>query len=180
MVTIQDLSTGRRPITLRQIDGEMTLVWSPDGTRLATTGNMSGGGGMVTIQDLSTGRRPITLPDTDRVTTVVWSPDGTRLATAGLGGVDPVRVWDPVTGRDPITLPGTDDTTTVVWSPDGAHLAVSTARQIVVIACENWTVRSCLVLGARIALRWHDNRLLCSGGSLSPIIGHLRRSPVSD
>jgi hypothetical protein len=68
------------------------VVFSPDGTHLATTS----GDRTARIWDTATGRTTATLTGhTGWVFDVVFSPDGTRLATASIDGTARIRSLPP-------------------------------------------------------------------------------------
>ena len=66
------------------------VAWSPDGTRILTTGH-----GGARMWDATTGRTTQTLT-TDWTTSAVWSPDATRILTTDDNGV---RMWNAATGQ---------------------------------------------------------------------------------
>ncbi|MEX5635730.1 WD40 repeat domain-containing serine/threonine protein kinase [Parafrankia sp. FMc2] len=107
--------------------GSNSVVFSPDGTLLAT----SGVDGVVQVWDATarSGARPLaTLTGHTRdVQNVVFSPDGTLLATASLDGT--ARLWDATIhgeARPLATLTGhIGNVQDVVFSPDGTLLATS-------------------------------------------------------
>ena len=87
-------------------------VWSPDGTRILTTGHNG-----TRMWDATTGETIHTFT-TSRTSSVAWSPDGTRILTTGSRGV---RMWDATTGKNTRTLT-TDWTDSTAWSPDGTRI----------------------------------------------------------
>jgi len=70
-----------------------SLLWSPDGTKLA--GVVAGAG--VGVWDANSGQLLVSLLETkDPVTAIAWSPNGVTLATGTNRG--PVRLWDASSG----------------------------------------------------------------------------------
>jgi WD40 repeat protein len=127
---VWDVYTGREWLTLRGIQGPVptlgvfrkslvSIAWSPDGTKLATTSLDK----PARVWDSATGRQLLTLRGRqENVSSVAWSPDGTKLATAGLDQT--TRVWDASTGRELLTLRGHQAVVSdIAWSPDGTRLA---------------------------------------------------------
>jgi WD40 repeat protein/serine/threonine protein kinase len=115
--------------------GVLSLAWSPDGTRLATT---QGPFGRPMICDAVTGKEAIALEWGDiqirlGPLSIAWSPDGTQLACTYIGkpmaspaGTDhgALAIWDAATGRRRLTVELSDQTLRcVAWAPDSSRLA---------------------------------------------------------
>ena len=99
----------------------ISVVWSPDGTRLATGGVDR----TVKVWDAATGKEFVTLRGhTGPVSSVSWNPAGTRLASAG----STLKIWDLAAGKEILTLSAATrhGFKTVAWSPDGMRLASGT------------------------------------------------------
>ena len=96
-------------------DNVTAVVWSPDGSRIAT-GSVDGG---VWVWDAVSGEELLSLEHDHWVESVAWSPDGRRIAT----GSDGVRVWDAVTGKKLLSLEHDHRVQSVAWSPDGSRIA---------------------------------------------------------
>lgn len=123
-VVIRDVATGAELHSLTEHNGSVSaMVFSRDGTRLAT----SGPGGQVILWDLATGR-PVRrfIGHAGRVETIAFSPDGRRLFTGGEDAT--VRVWDTATGQDLLTLRHDDAVQAVAVSADGHRLATQVGR----------------------------------------------------
>ncbi len=109
-VKVWDIQTGKEVLFLGQVNVH-SLVFSPDGKRLAAAGDD------VVLWDVTTGDSIAEL----RGRTVAISPDGSMLATTS---DEVVWLWDAVTGSPLATLIGHG---TGVWgavfSPDGQYLA---------------------------------------------------------
>ncbi|MGH3915047.1 MAG: WD40 repeat domain-containing protein, partial [Pseudonocardiaceae bacterium] len=103
--------------------GEVWAVaWSPDGTRLLSSGgDDSRGGGTVRVWDAVSAELVYELSGhRGGVVAVAWSPDGTRLLTgdSGIGGGGTVRVWDAVSAELVYEMSGhRGGVVAVAWSP---------------------------------------------------------------
>jgi WD40 repeat protein len=114
---IWDAATGKQIRPLPQGDFLRSVIFSPDGRRLAF-----GIGHWVSIVDVETGEELLRTPPGDRVFRVAFSPDGRRLATASEGQT--VRLLDPVSGQELAALRVSGgELWGVAFSPDGRYLA---------------------------------------------------------
>jgi WD40 repeat protein/DNA-binding CsgD family transcriptional regulator/tRNA A-37 threonylcarbamoyl transferase component Bud32 len=107
--------------------GYMSLDWSPDGTRLLTTGGSDEYGTQdnpVRIWDGNTGEELLAiLRHSGQVFWGSWSPDGSRVVTGSSD--DTTRVWDAETGAELLTLSTPNNWLAIPeWSPKGDLLAV--------------------------------------------------------
>lgn len=115
-----------------------TLLWSPDGTRLAFTGMTSPDSSKADVYlfDLQT----LTLINLTRSTSTVrsiipnaWSPDSQWLTINGAWSIseDNIPVWETMafstTTNQIITIAPRHQTCRLAWSPDGQYLASDTA-----------------------------------------------------
>jgi WD40 repeat protein len=126
--TIWDLKTGQQMKRWSSADGVWSLGFSPDGQRLATTGN----GKSVTLFDPGTGRTVGQLEGHEgKVTYLTWSADGKLIATGdeiqGDGGrlTGHVKIWDAASGKLQRTLPEFPwGIRNLAFNPDSTQLAV--------------------------------------------------------
>jgi WD40 repeat protein len=103
------------------------VVWSPDGSRLATIDS----GGAVRLWD------PVSAEELRNITVsgtaVAWSPDGSRLAVGQYDGR--VEWWDPATGvrHGIVAPPGSKEVSALAWSLDGSALATGRTDGLVTV-----------------------------------------------
>ncbi|MEO0457738.1 MAG: WD40 repeat domain-containing protein [Cyanobacteria bacterium P01_A01_bin.114] len=96
-----------------------SVVYSPDGTQLATSGD----DGTARVWDTEGNQLAVLEGHQGHVWSVVYSPDGTQLATSGSDGT--ARVWD-TEGNQPAVLDShKGPVRSIVYSPDGTQLATS-------------------------------------------------------
>jgi Tol biopolymer transport system component len=100
--------------------------WSPDGTRIAFTGNRGDYFSHLYVMRAD-GRRQTRLShEGNGAGSHVWSPDGTRLAFVGYGALNsPSMIIVNADGSEAFRLPGGRSP---VWSPDGRWIAFESDR----------------------------------------------------
>jgi eukaryotic-like serine/threonine-protein kinase len=106
--------------SVHDIDNTYALVFSPDGTRVATGGE----DGLTRLWDTSTGTMTaLCRGHTRKVLSVSFRGDGVRLATTSSDGT--VRQWDSTTGREvePPYDRHTGEVMTAKYSADGVWIA---------------------------------------------------------
>jgi WD40 repeat protein/tRNA A-37 threonylcarbamoyl transferase component Bud32 len=124
-VKVWDTVTGKVLTSLAgNSDSIGPVVFSADGTRLATHLACEGRPGDVTIRDAGTGQQLQVIHGFPPNGHYHWvfSPDGKRLATTDEGKV---KVWDAGTGQQLLILHGSASFRSVVFSPDGKRLAAA-------------------------------------------------------
>jgi RNA polymerase sigma factor (sigma-70 family) len=104
-----------------------SVVWSPDGKVLATTGGNSTGRQLV-LWDAATGRELHDLPAEEAVMAAAFSPDGKSLAATDPRGA---LLWDVVTGKEVARFEARSSAWAVAFSPDGKTLAVADKNNVI-------------------------------------------------
>ena len=96
----------------------LTVVFSPDGGRLA----VDGGGGTVKIYDPRPGSSSARFRGhTTQMGSLVFSPGGRRLISSNFDRL--IKVWDTSTGEELLSLRGHDGgVVSLAFSPDGHRL----------------------------------------------------------
>jgi WD40 repeat protein/predicted Ser/Thr protein kinase len=122
-LAVFEASSGKRTALC---DGHRGSIWglafSPDGTRLASTGEER----VARLWTATTGALAVTYQGhTSKPIGVAFSSDGTRLVTTSSDGT--VRQWDSATGREaePPYDRHSGEVTVAVYSPDGQWVASS-------------------------------------------------------
>jgi hypothetical protein len=115
-IKLWDAETGQE---LRTLKGDLyveSVVFSPDGRRLAA------GGGTLKLWDAESGREIRTFNGhKGGVWSVAFSPDGRRIVSSGLDAT--IKLWDSETGQELSTLKGhAGGVRGVVFSPDGNRI----------------------------------------------------------
>lgn len=141
IATVVDAKTGAVLLKLRQHardtgaaqelwvgHGVRSAAFSPDGTRIVTTGGTRSSG-EVTVWDARTGAELLALNGhTAHVMTSAFSPDGTRIITGSVDGT--AKVWDARTGTGRVELPGQwRGVTSLAFSPDGARIVTASGER---------------------------------------------------
>ncbi len=174
--TLYDSDTGEPRVTSdREIGYAYTLVFSPDGTRVATGGE----DGLTRLWDTSTGAMTaLCRGHTRKVMSVAFRRDGLRLATASADGT--VRQWDSTSGREvePSYDRHTGEVMTAKYSADGAWIAsggtdrtvrvwgAADRQDIVVLQGHTGDVRD---------LEFIDDGRRLASASQMPTLGHLEQ-----
>ena len=152
-IVIAELASGKELLRIEDhADDKRSVVFSPDGNRLASTTR----GESIKIWDALTGRELTHLTGhTREVASVAFSPDGTRLASGS--GDWSVRLWEVASGRQIADPAGHQAAVTwVACSPDGSRLASASVDNSIKI----WDAATGRQL-AHLAGAGHDRGITC-------------------
>jgi WD40 repeat protein len=132
---VWDAKTGAELLTLRHPARLTQALFSPDGTRIATStfhptpgrpDEAGWGPAQIRVWDAKSGAELYSLPPPRVHVRATWSPDGSQLATGDANGQ--VRVWDAKTGDELLLLLSFRRdlrAERVEFSPNGAQLIVA-------------------------------------------------------
>lgn len=94
------------------------VIFSPDGTRVATASNNA-----ARIWDVTSGLEIARLEHENRARMVAFDPTGTYLVTASEDGT--ARAWDPMSGEELKRLSHDDTVISARFSPDGRRIVTA-------------------------------------------------------
>jgi len=110
--------------------GISDLAFSPDGTRVATSGIDF----QIKVWDANSGTELLSLPHTAVPRNVVFSPDSRHILSGAFGGIEGafLKVWDR-DGKETRMLDGhTGEFPTAAFSPDGKWLVTGSSKEYIV------------------------------------------------
>ncbi|MCY4568696.1 MAG: WD40 repeat domain-containing protein [Candidatus Poribacteria bacterium] len=115
---IWEIPTGRNIVTLKHPDVINRVMFSPEGTRLATSTRKT-----IILWCTKTWQSVATL-DTVKIECLAFSPDGARLAIGGTWPEHKIQIWDVKMGELVVEFSGhKSDVESLAFSPDGRLLA---------------------------------------------------------
>lgn len=115
-LTLWDVATGRKLLTLKAGTGYRAVAFSPAGTLAVGTVPE----GTITLFDAAKGTLVRAIKSGEAVTSIAFSPDGKRIAA---GGFTNVRLYDAQSGAAAGSLPYQSAVSAVAFSADGKSLA---------------------------------------------------------
>lgn len=166
-VQVWDALTGKNVLIYRGHSSWVeNLVWSPDGTRIASIGTTEG---TVKIWDAVNAQTLFTYEgqSNEIITSIAWSPNGQYIISTGYTGTGQSgtsQVWDVLTGANVLTIP--NDLADVAWSPDSKNI-VSTGNSKIQIwdASTGSLVKDLGNSSNAFVVAWsHDGKYLAFGG----------------
>lgn len=100
----------------------LSLVWNPDGRKIASACITTSYINMVFIWNVENGKILDTVgaSHAKSVNTVRWSPDNLKIASSDNSGT--IIIWDAITGINLKTIIGFSPNSTINWSPDGTKI----------------------------------------------------------
>jgi len=122
-------ATGKELARLNHNRRVNALVFSPDGSRIATACGNSGIGGSARVFDAANGAELARLDHDNGMYEVVFSPDGTRIATVDdsnrYSGPGSAQLCTVSTGAELARLDHDREVNGLVFSPDGTRIATA-------------------------------------------------------
>jgi len=121
-VEVLDVETNQRTVLLQRadVDYDVVVAWSPDGSRLAVKGRYD----YVVVLRVSDGYEILALNEPPYISAIAWSPDGSKLAAVSYEYPNSIRVFDASTGQLLNAASPGRYLCSVAWSPDGKKLAI--------------------------------------------------------
>jgi WD40 repeat protein len=159
VIKVWSTENGREFLNLSHGPAVNSLAFSPDGSRLASTGGntWSGYAGTLKVWDADTGRELLSVGELTGMRPLAWNPEGTRLVT---GSANTALVLDAGTGAKILTLSGhSNPVNSVAFSPDGSKIITGSADR---------TVRIWNAATGAVITTFRDHKNPVSSVALSP------------